>query len=734
MADHGYKCYVPGCAGDVSTFHTLPTEENCQQAWLMFIYNRIPKQFNSKLLVCSAHFTTDCCSNLGQYQAGFAQRLMLKKGAIPTKLPLQLLPQASTSLLLHTKDVGCQTDGPIVLSEATQLSLNTMMSHLQSKGVQVTVPSQSVSVGTTTTGMPWSTIQPFTSTPVKAGRPAKRPRVELEEDMKIGNVSSLATDPQDSIYDPAQSVTTETESSRVSATSLPFHKDAKFIVFEKCLLSLFESCPVCTKACNVHPRRRGTFVAIDQKCPHCEFFRQWRSQPVIGSTPVGNLQLSAAIYFSGASSPKMQKVFRAMYLKTHTYDAFRRHARTYLEPAIIHKWNEDQNLQLHNLSQSKNLILGGGMRADSPGHSAKYGCYTMMDVQTNNIVDIQLLQNSELGGSYHMEKDGLRRSLDRLEESGVKLDCIVTDRHPQIQKFLKDRKIIHCYDVWHMAKGLSKKMEKLSREKDCSLVKKWHKSIINHLYWSATSSESEPEKLAKWTSIINHIQDIHSHTDPAFPRCQHEQKLSKDHNKWFQPGSRALKRLHKVLINKRVLSDVEKLSPHYQTSIVESFYKVISHFAPKNIVFPFIGMLCRLYLTAMHFNENVVQPQGKLVHKLLFPKAKKGGQTIKPVKTEPTFCYVINLMDCVFEEVFRDPLPYLDAIQRIPVSHYLSPQHDRPSTEKAIAEHVSCFSLNPNYCPAASENSLRMRSTTHVGMTTRTLRPRKPQHQLTNLL
>lgn len=52
-----------------------------------------------------------------------------------------------------------------------------------------------------------------------------------------------------------------------------------------------------------------------------------------------------------------------------------------------------------------------------------------------------------------MEKEGLTRSLDRLEESGVKLDCVVTDRHPQIQKFLKDRKIIHYYDVWHMAKG-----------------------------------------------------------------------------------------------------------------------------------------------------------------------------------------------------------------------------------------------------------------------------------------
>jgi len=49
-------------------------------------------------------------------------------------------------------------------------------------------------------------------------------------------------------------------------------------------------------------------------------------------------------------------------------------------------------------------------------------------------------------------------------------------------------------------------------------------------------------------------------------------------------------------MNERVLSDVEKLSPHYQTSTVEAFHKVISHFAPKHVVFPFIGRLCRLGL------------------------------------------------------------------------------------------------------------------------------------------
>lgn len=70
-----------------------------------------------------------------------------------------------------------------------------------------------MAVGNTTTEMSWATIDPFTSTPLK--RPAKRPRVELEEYTEMGNISSSETDPQDSTYDPARSVTAETESSHV---------------------------------------------------------------------------------------------------------------------------------------------------------------------------------------------------------------------------------------------------------------------------------------------------------------------------------------------------------------------------------------------------------------------------------------------------------------------------------------------------------------------------------------
>lgn len=53
-----------------------------------------------------------------------------------------------------------------------------------------------------------------------------------------------------------------------------------------------------------------------------------------------------------------------------------------------------------------------------------------------------------------MEKEGLKRSLALLGACGVTLDCIVTDHHPQIQKFLKENNILQFYDVWHMAKGI----------------------------------------------------------------------------------------------------------------------------------------------------------------------------------------------------------------------------------------------------------------------------------------
>nr|XP_055050478.1 uncharacterized protein LOC129436396 [Misgurnus anguillicaudatus]XP_055050487.1 uncharacterized protein LOC129436396 [Misgurnus anguillicaudatus]XP_055050496.1 uncharacterized protein LOC129436396 [Misgurnus anguillicaudatus]XP_055050507.1 uncharacterized protein LOC129436396 [Misgurnus anguillicaudatus] len=295
-----------------------------------------------------------------------------------------------------------------------------------------------------------------------------------------------------------------------------------------------------------------------------------------------------------------------------------------------------------------------------------------------------------------MEKEGLKRSLDMLRAHAVTFDSIVIDRHPQVQKFLREANITHYYDVWHIEKGLSKKNLKISQSKDCEKLQKWVPSIKNHIYWTAASSSSGQERVAKWTSILNHIQDIHTHEDPIFPTCLHPQCTSKDKTKWLKAGTPAFCRLEKVLTNKKILKDIAKLSPHHQTSSLEAFHSVILRFAPKNVVFPFLGMLCRLYLAALHFNENTGRPQattaaGEPVFQVNCPKYKKGLFSAKPVKAEPTFHYLNSLLDLIFEEVVVDPAPYVDEVLKISIPEDLTAQFDKPDKLELIASYVSRF-------------------------------------------
>lgn len=55
-----------------------------------------------------------------------------------------------------------------------------------------------------------------------------------------------------------------------------------------------------------------------------------------------------------------------------------------------------------------------------------------------------------------MEKTGLERSLAHLERQGLAVGTMVTDRHRQIAKWLRETypHIEHLYDIWHVAKGL----------------------------------------------------------------------------------------------------------------------------------------------------------------------------------------------------------------------------------------------------------------------------------------
>ena len=57
------------------------------------------------------------------------------------------------------------------------------------------------------------------------------------------------------------------------------------------------------------------------------------------------------------------------------------------------------------------LAIGGDGRADSPRHSAKFGSYTAMDLDSNLlVVNIELVQSNEVSNSNTTEKEGLVRT------------------------------------------------------------------------------------------------------------------------------------------------------------------------------------------------------------------------------------------------------------------------------------------------------------------------------------
>ena len=65
-----------------------------------------------------------------------------------------------------------------------------------------------------------------------------------------------------------------------------------------------------------------------------------------------------------------------------------------LELQIKHGIVNRQKMAMIEMLQAlgEPLVLGGDGRSDSPGHSAKYGLYTFMDLEHNVILDVELVQ------------------------------------------------------------------------------------------------------------------------------------------------------------------------------------------------------------------------------------------------------------------------------------------------------------------------------------------------------
>lgn len=81
-------------------------------------------------------------------------------------------------------------------------------------------------------------------------------------------------------------------------------------------------------------------------------------------------------------------------------------------------------------------------------------------------------------------------------------------------------------------------MDAIAKKSGCEVVGLWRKSIVNHVYYVAATSEGDEDLVeAMWMSLPNHMQDIHEHENPLYPMCGHPHLRDEERNKeWLVPG------------------------------------------------------------------------------------------------------------------------------------------------------------------------------------------------------
>jgi solute carrier family 8 (sodium/calcium exchanger) len=122
--------------------------------------------------------------------------------------------------------------------------------------------------------------------------------------------------------------------------------------------------------------------------------------------------------------------------------------------------------------------------------------------------------------------EGCKRCFKHLENAGVTIKTFISDRHKGIAKWIREqhKNTTHFYDIWHVAKSVTKNILKISKEAGCEVIQHWMKAIRRHLFWCATSTKAGFGKLivAKWVSFLRHVSDIHTdHPDPLYKNCSH---------------------------------------------------------------------------------------------------------------------------------------------------------------------------------------------------------------------
>jgi len=374
--------------------------------------------------------------------------------------------------------------------------------------------------------------------------------------------------------------------------------DMKYIVFEQKLNELLERCPQCgSPVIEKQKDTKGTLLIITLSCINHHSYI-WQSQPMLNRMAAGNLLLPASILLSGATYTKIATVADILNLQFLSEKTFCDIQNEYLFPVINDFWKAEQEFVFSDVGERR-LWLSGDGRCDSPGFSAKYGTYTMLDQHNDKVVDFHVIHVGEVNSSNAMEREGFKRCMEVIAERRVDVEVIATDGHIGIAADIKKDypQVDHQLDVWHLAKRVKSKLTEKAKKKDCSELFPWIKSVSNHLWWCSQTCDNNPDLLVeKWISIIHHAANSHSwDSAEIYHQCAHP-PIPDDaarRKRWLKCESEAHKALVKVVFDKTLLRNIRKLTKSCHTGSLEVYHSVQTSYVPKRQHFSYKGMVAR---------------------------------------------------------------------------------------------------------------------------------------------
>ncbi|XP_051965218.1 uncharacterized protein LOC127631208 [Xyrauchen texanus] len=385
--------------------------------------------------------------------------------------------------------------------------------------------------------------------------------------------------------------------------------------------------------------------------------------------------------------------------------------KVYLHPAIEEVYIEKRTELLARVfleqEDGKRLHLTGDGRCDTPGFSAKYCHYTFMLDDTKEMLHTELVQVTEATSSVTMEPLAFKRGMTELMDQGLDVEVMATDRSTSIQKIMREQfpNVQHQFDIWHTAKGFRKKMQNKGKKKSNEILHAWTRSVVNHMWFACATSKGDIKALKRrWKSITHHVCNEHEWTDDNREqhRCDHATLSDQEQKKrmWMKKDSVAFQDLSSLVLDKRLLRDMDKMALFKHTGPLEVFHSALLKYIPKRQAFSFQGMKERCYLAILEHNENIVKRKqdttktGQARFNQVFCKRSKQW-VLKKIFTPHTTQFIDTLIKRVMDRRRNPNIQFT-----VPTSSLTLPQPalppniapvPKPSKEAATASFQSRF-------------------------------------------